>query len=55
MKIANPLLGEFQIDHVAILKSSKLEILNVKFRKSDFDSDHYLAQINQAYLTEKIT
>lgn len=37
-----PLLGEFQIDHVAITNRNRKEIINVKVKKSfNVDSDHY--------------
>lgn len=42
----NAMLGEFQIDHVAITTRNRREILNVKVRKSlKIDSDHYLSEI----------
>lgn len=40
------MLGEFQLDHVAISKHNIKEIMNVKVtRNREFDSDHYLTKI----------
>ncbi|KAI5743680.1 hypothetical protein M8J77_021036 [Diaphorina citri] len=45
-KHPNPLLGEYQLDHVAISGKSNKEILNVKvLRSANLDSDHYLSLI----------
>ncbi|KAI5751635.1 hypothetical protein M8J77_009428 [Diaphorina citri] len=45
-KHPNPLLGEYQLDHVAISGKSNKEILNVKvLRSANLESDHYLSLI----------
>lgn len=42
----NPLLGEFQLDHVAIKKKYHKDIQNVRvLRGANLDSDHYLSKI----------
>lgn len=42
----NAMLGEFQLDHVAISRKHQKEIQNVKVRKAvNVTSDHYLSQI----------
>ncbi|KAI5743682.1 hypothetical protein M8J77_021057 [Diaphorina citri] len=50
-KHPNPLLGEYQLDHVAISKKSNQEILNVKvLRSANLDSDHYLSLIKMKHI-----
>ncbi|XP_035724084.1 uncharacterized protein LOC118442506 [Vespa mandarinia] len=50
----NPMLGEFQIDHVAISKRNMTEIMNVKIIISkEFDSDHYLSKIKLKFLPNR--
>lgn len=47
----NNLLGEFQIDHVAISRKSHREIQNVRvLRGANLDSDHYLSKIKLKFL-----
>lgn len=42
----NPLLGEFQLDHVAIKRKFHKEIQNVRvLRGANLDSDHYLSKV----------
>lgn len=42
----NTLIGEFQIDHVAITYQNYKEIMNVQVRKgANIDTDHYLTRI----------
>lgn len=52
-KSPNTNLGEFQIDHIAISKTNKKEVLNVKSRKSFFESDHHLLQIKIKFQPNK--
>lgn len=50
----NPMLGEFQLDHVAISKRNMKEIVNVKVvRNREFDSGHYLSKIKLKFLPYK--
>lgn len=47
----NAMLGEFQLDHVAISQNCHQEIQNVKVRKSiNVTSDHYLSQIKMNFI-----
>lgn len=49
----NPMLGEFQLDHVAVSKKSQREIQNVKVRKAiNVTSDHYMSQIKIKFIPE---
>jgi len=46
----NPMIGEFQIDHVAISQKSSKEIQNVKvLRSANLDSDHYLSKVKVSF------
>ncbi|XP_046822211.1 uncharacterized protein LOC124425653 [Vespa crabro] len=48
------ILGEFQLDHVAISKRNMKEIMNAKVVKSrELDSDHYLFKIKLKFLTNR--
>lgn len=47
----NPLIGEFQLDHVAISRNSVKEIRDVKvLRGANLDSDHYLSKIRMNFI-----
>ncbi|KAI5715793.1 hypothetical protein M8J77_022481 [Diaphorina citri] len=50
-KHPNPMMGEFQLDHVAISNKSNREILNVKvLRNANIDSDHYLSLVKMSII-----
>lgn len=47
----NPMIGEFQLDHVAISRKSAKEIQNVRvLRGANLDSDHYLSKIKVNFI-----
>lgn len=50
----NKLLGEFQIDHVAITYSNSREIQDTQVAKgANFDSDHYLTKVKMKLTPER--
>lgn len=50
----NMMMGEFQIDHVAVTAKNRKEVLNVKVRKSlNINSDHYLSEIKVRFQPNK--
>lgn len=51
----NPVLGEFQIDHVAIAYNNQKEIMNVKVRKgANIETDHYLTTIKIRFIPQTV-